>query len=409
MGNNPRKICLAPAGGGFDRGITANGYHEADVTLIVALALRDALQGAGVPVVLTRDTNAPAGNATTLVGILQNEVAISNNASAELFVKLACNSPESGVSATVYNEGAAAVLAHSLIQATATASGLPAGSVDQGTTYDLEHTNAEAIILHLCDLRLPNDANAIWAKKQEIGTALAPVLTAWAKTQPQTDAAPVVDLGTASAAALDYAVDFKPQNTAQTEAEATIKKYAALFGLPDWIPLSIAIVESDLNPEAKGDVTNGQPTSFGLFQLHTPDGQGAGYTEQQLLNPDLNCHIGLSHMVQAFEKGNAQKLAGYPLLEYVASWSGHPDETGVMPASYAAALKAAYQQVTGEPADGPLPTPETESGAVQRSIERVVQLGIMTRDAQGDFRNDAPVHRWELAVVVDRLYKAVKG
>lgn len=415
-----RTICIAPSGGGWDRGVAANGIHEAALTLAVGLGLQTALKAAGVPVVMTRTTDAPAGGATNAAAILQNEVATSNNANADLFLKITANANRPGACATVGKDSAVAALAQQLVQAQGVG-GVGDPAITIGDTYDIQHTKAPAIIFHVGDLTNSKDAEALWTDREAIGAWLSVPLIAWAKgtdtpvnapaTTPATVPATTTTLPDAVPTTLDYAVHYVPSAAPETTAEATIQKWAQLLGVPEWIALSIAIVESGLDPNAKGDVTNGQPTSFGLFQLHVPDGQGAGYTEAQLLNEDLNCHVGISHMVQAFKDAEAQKLDGYPMLRYVACHSGHPDETGFMPESYDAALKAAYQQVTGEPADGPLPSTNVDgvSPAVEMAIERVVQMGVMTRDSEGSFRPDATIHRWELAVVLDRLVQHLKG
>ena len=136
-------------------------------------------------------------------------------------------------------------------------------------------------------------------------------------------------------------------NTTGTQAIQTWSEY---YGIPSWIPLSISNVETGgtYSPTAAGDKVNGKPTSFGLFQLHTPGGQGTGYTPQQLYNPILNSEVGIGAMQAAYTDGVKQKLSGYPLLAYVAAHSGHPSYAGTLPSSYATKLQAAYKQVTGQ-------------------------------------------------------------
>ena len=130
---------------------------------------------------------------------------------------------------------------------------------------------------------------------------------------------------------------------------AIINHWSNFYGIPSWIPLSIAQAESGLNPTAQGDKNaKGQATSFGLFQLHVGGGQGDGFTPAQLQDPNLNSQIGIGHMVTAYKAGVAQNLTGYNLLQYVASRSGHPDTTGQMPSSYNTLLTNAYSTVTGQ-------------------------------------------------------------
>lgn len=157
------------------------------------------------------------------------------------------------------------------------------------------------------------------------------------------------------------------QAQAQTQTvQSVIQHWANFYGIPDWIALAIAQAESALDPNAKGDYNaQGQPTSFGLFQLHIGGGQGDGFTPQQLLNPDLNSQIAIAHMVGPYQQGVAQGLSGYDLLQYVAAHSGHPDETGQMPADYAKKLAAAYQAVTGKPPSSSSGSGGSTSGQVQ--------------------------------------------
>ena len=75
--------------------------------------------------------------------------------------------------------------------------------------------------------------------------------------------------------------------------------YAQLMGL--WIknggsrataPIAAAIAEAESSGNA--GATSGNPdggTNVGLWQLDTPGGKGAGYTEQQLLDPATNAHV----------------------------------------------------------------------------------------------------------------------
>lgn len=135
-------------------------------------------------------------------------------------------------------------------------------------------------------------------------------------------------------------------------SQTVIENWAKYYGIPASIPLTIAQEESSLNPAAQGDLVNGQPTSFGLFQLHQGNGQGAGFTSSQLLEPNLNSQIGIANMVTPYQQGAAKGLTGYSLVQYVAAHSGHPTETGFMPASYNAGLAKAYTTITGQKAVG---------------------------------------------------------
>lgn len=48
-------IVIDPGHGGYDPGVVANGVREADVALVISLALRDMLSARGYPVIMTRE------------------------------------------------------------------------------------------------------------------------------------------------------------------------------------------------------------------------------------------------------------------------------------------------------------------------------------------------------------------
>lgn len=115
------------------------------------------------------------------------------------------------------------------------------------------------------------------------------------------------------------------------------------YGVPPWIPLCIAYAETSINPGEVGD--NG--TSYGLFQLHTPGGQGDvwpqyGSSPSALLDPTANCKIGIRPIAQAYKYGVERNLSGFSLLQYAADHAGHPDDTGYMPNYYLSRLQLAY-------------------------------------------------------------------
>lgn len=117
-----------------------------------------------------------------------------------------------------------------------------------------------------------------------------------------------------------------------------IASVAAADKVPAWIPETIAYAESSDNPAA----VSPSKDSYGLFQLNRKSGQGIGYTAAQLLNPTTNAQIGIAPIATAYQAAQKQGLSGYTELEYVADHSGHPDDTGELPASYEERLKTAY-------------------------------------------------------------------
>lgn len=124
---------------------------------------------------------------------------------------------------------------------------------------------------------------------------------------------------------------------------AIIEHFSAVYGVPAWVSLCIAYAETSINPGEIGD--NG--TSYGLFQLHTPGGQGDvwpqyGSSPQVLLNPTTNAMIAIKPIAAGYKEALAQGLSGFAALQYTADHSGHPDSTGYMPSSYLSRLNLAW-------------------------------------------------------------------
>ena len=101
--------------------------------------------------------------------------------------------------------------------------------------------------------------------------------------------------------------------------------------IPSWIWIPIMVAESNGNPNA---ISNGPNHSVGLFQLNPVDGQGVGYTHQQLLNPVTNAKIASVAIYNAYQScllTNAKHLkfttvtnaTAQEMLICVAKNSGH--------------------------------------------------------------------------------------
>lgn len=103
-----------------------------------------------------------------------------------------------------------------------------------------------------------------------------------------------------------------------------IQQESAKYGIPSWIPETIAKGESGLNPNSVGD--NG--TSFGLFQLHRGGLAPAGMSDTQLKDPLTNTQIALQTMAPAIKRGQSLGLSGFKLLEYTAFTSAWPGNFG---------------------------------------------------------------------------------
>lgn len=102
----------------------------------------------------------------------------------------------------------------------------------------------------------------------------------------------------------------------------TYDKVKAVFdryGVPEYVWYPIALAESNLNPNAVGD--NG--ASIGIFQINRVQGQGIGYTVDQLKDPTTNAEIAARAIVGAYQSLQGQVPPSQIAAE-VARRSGHP-------------------------------------------------------------------------------------
>ncbi|MDE2102540.1 MAG: hypothetical protein KGL39_35160, partial [Patescibacteria group bacterium] len=125
--------------------------------------------------------------------------------------------------------------------------------------------------------------------------------------------------------------------------DAIVKKLLA-SGVPDYIWGPIIQQESSGKNVAAMDT--GGFMSVGPLQLYTGGGQGGHFSPDQLLNnPNLQAALGVPPIVEAYQQGVLKGLTGTNLLNYTASHSGHPDETGFLPQQYMKGLDSAYNQM----------------------------------------------------------------
>lgn len=120
-----------------------------------------------------------------------------------------------------------------------------------------------------------------------------------------------------------------------------IDTWSNAYGVPPIVLETIAQEESGGNPTQVGD--NG--TSFGVFQFHKGGGQGDGVPISTLDNVSYESQQTAALAAPVYQQAKSLGLSGYPLIQYVASHTGHPTDTGVMPASYNTQLQSAYQTV----------------------------------------------------------------
>ncbi|MGH7745362.1 MAG: transglycosylase SLT domain-containing protein, partial [Candidatus Dormibacteria bacterium] len=81
-------------------------------------------------------------------------------------------------------------------------------------------------------------------------------------------------------------------NTGSASVIQTITNVAESLGVSPPLAIAIAQQESGLNPTAEGDYQLGQPTSFGLYQLHQ-GGELGSLTPQQAFDPVTNARVAL--------------------------------------------------------------------------------------------------------------------
>lgn len=127
---------------------------------------------------------------------------------------------------------------------------------------------------------------------------------------------------------------------------ATIASDAASLGLPSYIPLDIAQLESGFTNQTVYDV-NGY--AYGPFQEHSGFG---GASTSELQNVGFNILNAEKAMLPAYQKGKAEGLTGLGLLDFVANNSGWPLQTGVTAANkyepaYDQKLSAIYKSSGG--------------------------------------------------------------
>lgn len=104
-----------------------------------------------------------------------------------------------------------------------------------------------------------------------------------------------------------------------------VKAVMAKYGVPTSVWAPILIAESGGKEKAHNPGTATVPEdSWGLFQLNRKGGQGAGYSPDQLVIPQVNAEIAARYIGPAVKKCGAGNLA------CIAVNSGHP---GLVPTS----------------------------------------------------------------------------
>lgn len=152
-------ICLDPGHGGTDVGaighIGGKDVYEKDITLSIALPLRDMLQSAGAKVVMTRsadkDVYGPWANATPE---LQARCDVANEAHADAFVSIHIDSFANGSidGTTAYYTAKSSrdlLLAQMMHQATQDSLAIPDRGVKSNDFYVNEHTAMPSVLMEM--------------------------------------------------------------------------------------------------------------------------------------------------------------------------------------------------------------------------------------------------------------------
>lgn len=124
-----------------------------------------------------------------------------------------------------------------------------------------------------------------------------------------------------------------------------IKPVLDRYDVPLRLISAIIQVESSWNPQAKGDYIGGQPTSFGLFQLHRGGQAPADRSDEELRDPVLNTRYAMPSIASAWDqhKGWFDPSSQSWWLKFAAA-SGHPGGSDDDPATQheARALQETY-------------------------------------------------------------------
>ena len=155
-------IVIDPGHGGKDPGAVSGGVQEKDIALAVALKIGALLTG--YEVVYTRTEDVYVG--------LSERALIANQAKADLFVSIHCNSVDDesahGMEVYVYTACSAASkrAAHAIYDCLLPASGLRGRGVKSKDLAVLRETKMPAVLIELGFISNPNDraklTNSAW-------------------------------------------------------------------------------------------------------------------------------------------------------------------------------------------------------------------------------------------------------
>ena len=174
------KVCIDPGHGGSQPGAVGYfGTKEKDITLQVALQLRDVLKNAGVEVVMTRDSDKDVRTAKQ-PNELQARCDVANNSKADVFVSTHCNASDDrtahGTETWYYPKDAKSKTLAQFIQTELVKQiGLRDRGVKQGNYYVTRYTKMPAVLVELAFISNPEEEvllkNKAFQRKCAVGIA----------------------------------------------------------------------------------------------------------------------------------------------------------------------------------------------------------------------------------------------
>lgn len=174
------KICIDPGHGQHDPGaVGIGGLYEKDVTLSMSKKIGQILQDSGFDVVYTR-TNDQTGFPLNQTDNLRRRVHIANNAQANLFISVHCNSASKstahGTETFVLSKGGQAERLADCIQAELIeATGLVNRGVKEANFLVLRETAMPAILVELAFISNPSEERLLrdpaWQDKAAMAIA----------------------------------------------------------------------------------------------------------------------------------------------------------------------------------------------------------------------------------------------
>ncbi len=171
------KVCIDPGHGGKDPGaVGPTGLQEKIVTLAVAQKVAGILRGAGIDVILTRDTDKHLGS--TIGADLSARAMVANQAGVGCFVSVHCNSASDsnaqGTETFCYNGATEGRKLAGLIQKhLVVALGRPDRGVKEANFAVLRETKMPAALVELAFISNPTEEGLLKNPQFQEKAALA--------------------------------------------------------------------------------------------------------------------------------------------------------------------------------------------------------------------------------------------